>query len=77
MNRYFLFHGSLNSIKYHQNALYHFREFSKEREKAASRGEYQKNKQLLQMNQDMKGYLDWITEAEDLDPLKEPQWVAV
>ena len=43
-----------------------FREFSKEREKSASRGEYQKNKQLLQMNTDMKGYLDWITTADDL-----------
>ena len=33
---------------------YRFREFSKEREKAASRGEYQKNKARSQMDTDMK-----------------------
>ena len=33
---------------------YHSREFSKEREKAASRGEYQKNKARSQMDIDMK-----------------------
>ena len=31
-----------------------FREFSKEREKAASRGEYHKNKARNQMDEDMK-----------------------
>ena len=36
---------------------YHFREFSKEREKAASRGEYQKNKARSQMDTDMKVWI--------------------
>ena len=46
-----------------------FREFSKEREKAASRGEYQKNKLNHQMDEDMKGYMEWLTVAEDMDPI--------
>ena len=37
--------------------LCRFREFSKEREKAASRGEYQKNKARSQMDTDMKVWI--------------------
>ena len=48
---------------------YHFREFSKEREKSAARGEYQKNKLNLQMDEDMEGYMEWLTTAEDMDPI--------
>ena len=59
-------------------------EFSKERAKATSRnvffgnyfdlnflfvrGVYQKNKMKAQMDDDMKGYLDWLAHAEEIDP---------
>ena len=43
-------------------------EFSKERAKATSRGVYQKNKMKAQMDEDMKGYLDWLAHAEEIDP---------
>ena len=43
-------------------------EFSKERAKATSRGAYQRNKMKAQMEEDMKGYLDWLAHAEDVDP---------
>ena len=42
-------------------------EFSKEREKAKSRGDFQKHRERQQMEEDLRGYLDWITQAEDLD----------
>lgn len=43
-------------------------EFSKEREKAKARGDFQKIREKQQMEDDLKGYLDWITQAEDIDP---------
>ncbi|KAK3536780.1 hypothetical protein QTP86_025090, partial [Hemibagrus guttatus] len=43
-------------------------EFSKEREKAKARGDFQKLREKQQMEDDLKGYLDWITQAEDIDP---------
>ena len=43
-------------------------EFSKERAKATSRGVYQRNKLRAQMEEDMKGYLDWLAHAEEVDP---------
>ena len=43
-------------------------EFSKERAKATSRGAYQRNKMKAQMDEDMKGYLDWLAHAEEIDP---------
>ncbi|CAH1264656.1 CACNA1C [Branchiostoma lanceolatum] len=42
-------------------------EFSKEREKIQSRGEFQKLREKQQIDEAMKGYLEWITTAEDLD----------
>ncbi|CAH1264654.1 CACNA1C [Branchiostoma lanceolatum] len=42
-------------------------EFSKEREKARSRGEFQKLREKQQMEDDLHGYLEWIYHAEDLD----------
>ena len=39
------------------------REFSKEREKAKARGEFQKLREKNQLEEDLKGYLDWITQA--------------
>uniref|UniRef100_A0A6I8NSM7 Voltage-dependent L-type calcium channel subunit alpha n=1 Tax=Ornithorhynchus anatinus TaxID=9258 RepID=A0A6I8NSM7_ORNAN len=43
-------------------------EFSKEREKAKARGDFQKLREKQQMEEDLRGYLDWITQAEDLEP---------
>nr|XP_015197992.1 PREDICTED: voltage-dependent L-type calcium channel subunit alpha-1S isoform X1 [Lepisosteus oculatus] len=42
-------------------------EFTKEREKAKSRGEFQKLRERQQLEEDLKGYLDWITHAEVMD----------
>ncbi|XP_069797369.1 voltage-dependent L-type calcium channel subunit alpha-1S-like isoform X2 [Narcine bancroftii] len=42
-------------------------EFSREREKAKSRGDFQKFREKQQLDEDLKGYLDWITYAEDID----------
>ena len=42
-------------------------EFSKEREKARARGDFQKLREKTQMEADFKGYLDWITRAEDIE----------
>uniref|UniRef100_T1IPE0 Voltage-dependent L-type calcium channel subunit alpha n=1 Tax=Strigamia maritima TaxID=126957 RepID=T1IPE0_STRMM len=43
-------------------------EFSKEREKAKSRGDFHKLREKQQIEEDLRGYLDWITQAEDIDP---------
>uniref|UniRef100_A0A8D3BJI5 Voltage-dependent L-type calcium channel subunit alpha n=1 Tax=Scophthalmus maximus TaxID=52904 RepID=A0A8D3BJI5_SCOMX len=40
-------------------------EFTKEREKAKSRGEFQKLRETQQLDEDLKGYMEWITHAED------------
>merc|ERR1719412_2132259 len=42
-------------------------EFSKEREKAQSRGDFQKLRQKKQMEEDLEGYMDWLTQAELLE----------
>ncbi|KAJ3583219.1 hypothetical protein NHX12_034190 [Muraenolepis orangiensis] len=42
-------------------------EFSKEREKAKARGDFQKLREKQQMEEDLCGYLDWITQAEDIE----------
>lgn len=42
-------------------------EFSKEREKAKNRGDFQKSRERQQFEEDLKGYLNWITVAEELD----------
>jgi len=39
------------------------REFSKEREKANARGLFQKFREKQQLEEDLKGYLDWIQQA--------------
>ncbi|XP_063064429.1 dihydropyridine-sensitive L-type skeletal muscle calcium channel subunit alpha-1-like [Engraulis encrasicolus] len=51
-------------------------EFSKEREKSRSRGEFQKLRERQQMDEDLKGYMEWITHGEFVEgqallPLKE------
>lgn len=43
-------------------------EFSKEREKAKARGDFHKLREKQQIEEDLRGYLDWITQAEDIDP---------
>ncbi|KAM9369325.1 voltage-dependent L-type calcium channel subunit alpha-1S [Phaethornis superciliosus] len=42
-------------------------EFTKEREKAKSRGTFQKLREKQQLEEDLKGYMDWITQAEVMD----------
>ena len=46
----------------------YFSEFSKEREKAKSRGDFQKLREKQQIEDDLRGYLEWVTHAEDLEP---------
>jgi hypothetical protein len=48
-------------------------EFSKEREKANARGLFQKFREKQQLEEDLKGYLDWITQAEDIEQLNEDE----
>lgn len=50
-----------------------FREFSKEREKAKARGDFHKLREKQQIEEDLRGYLDWITQAEDIEPEGEDQ----
>jgi hypothetical protein len=50
-----------------------FSEFSKEREKARARGLFQKFREKQQLEEDLKGYLDWITQAEDIEPVNEEE----
>ena len=40
-----------------------YREFSKEREKAKARGAFQKFREKKQIEEDLRGYLDWIMQA--------------
>ncbi|KAH0618760.1 hypothetical protein JD844_018219 [Phrynosoma platyrhinos] len=42
-------------------------EFTKEREKAKSRGTFQKLREKQQLEEDMKGYMDWIVHAEVME----------
>lgn len=51
------------ALPYHPN-----REFSKERTKAKNRGDFQKLREKQQIEEDLRGYLDWITQAEDIEP---------
>lgn len=46
-------------------------EFSKEREKAKARGDFHKLREKQQIEDDLRGYLDWITQAEDIEPENE------
>ena len=41
-------------------------EFSKEKEKAQSRGDFQRLRAQQQMEEDLQGYIDWITQAEEM-----------
>lgn len=57
-----------NSYTWVNNVYDYFREFSKEREKAKARGDFQKLREKQQLEEDLRGYLDWITQAEDIEP---------
>ncbi|KAF5893958.1 voltage-dependent L-type calcium channel subunit alpha-1D-like, partial [Clarias magur] len=46
-------------------------EFSKEREKAKARGDFQKLREKQQLEEDLCGYMDWIMQAEDIDEFNE------
>jgi len=46
-----------------------FSEFSKEREKAKARGDFKKLREQQQFDEDLKGYLEWITQAGQSGPL--------
>uniref|UniRef100_A0A3B1KJ69 Voltage-dependent L-type calcium channel subunit alpha n=1 Tax=Astyanax mexicanus TaxID=7994 RepID=A0A3B1KJ69_ASTMX len=41
--------------------------FTKEREKSSRSGEYQKLRERQQLDEDLKGYMDWITQAEVME----------
>lgn len=57
--------------------LFSIREFTKEREKAKSRGEFQKLRETQQLDEDLKGYMEWITQAEVLDNEQESHGTTV
>nr|XP_042895043.1 muscle calcium channel subunit alpha-1 [Parasteatoda tepidariorum] len=42
-------------------------EFSKEREKAKARGDFHKLREKQQIEDDLRGYLEWITQGEDIE----------
>ncbi|XP_041748107.1 dihydropyridine-sensitive L-type skeletal muscle calcium channel subunit alpha-1 [Coregonus clupeaformis] len=42
-------------------------EFTKEREKGKARGEYTEMRETQQLDEDLKGYMEWITQAEVMD----------
>uniref|UniRef100_A0A8C6QU19 Voltage-dependent L-type calcium channel subunit alpha n=1 Tax=Nannospalax galili TaxID=1026970 RepID=A0A8C6QU19_NANGA len=48
-------------------------EFTKEREKAKSRGTFQKLREKQQLEEDLRGYMSWITQGEvmDMEDLRE------
>ncbi|KAI5607630.1 calcium channel, voltage-dependent, L type, alpha 1S subunit, a isoform X1, partial [Silurus asotus] len=48
-------------------------EFTKEREKSSRSGEYQMLRERQQLDEDLKGYMEWITQAEIMDPAQEGQ----
>ena len=54
-----------------------FREFSKEKEKAQSRGDFQRLRAKQQMEEDLQGYVDWITQAEELEATEEANAIQV
>jgi hypothetical protein len=43
-------------------------EFSKQKGKAESRGDFQAIREQQRIEEDLRGYLEWITKADDLEP---------
>lgn len=60
-----------DSSHYPSYHLFIHSEFSKERTKAKNRGDFQKLREKQQIEEDLRGYLDWITQAEDIEPENE------
>ena len=54
----------LSKVKSWTNQLLR-REFSKEREKAKSRGDFQKQREKQQIEDDLRGYIEWIRSLSD------------
>merc|ERR550539_421720 len=52
-------------------------EFSKDKEKAQSRGDFQRLRAKQQMEEDLQGYVDWITQAEELEAHEEANAIQV
>jgi hypothetical protein len=50
------------------NLLKISREFSKQKGKAESRGDFQAIREQQRIEEDLRGYLEWITKADDLEP---------
>merc|ERR1719264_1842160 len=48
-------------------------EFSKEKEKAESRGDFQKLRQKKQMEEDLEGYMNWLTVADDIEAIRQAE----
>lgn len=46
-------------------------EFTKERDKAKRTGEFQKLREKKKIEEDLKGYLNWILRAEDMERIEE------
>lgn len=69
-SRAFQLHRSLASLisRCDQRTFTRRSEFSKEREKAKARGDFHKLREKQQIEDDLRGYLDWITQAEDIEP---------
>ena len=63
-----LFLKFVEVIQLNNNYYTVFSEFSKERTKAKNRGDFQKLREKQQIEEDLRGYLDWITQAEDIEP---------
>ena len=59
------------------NFAFLLREFSKEKEKAQSRGDFQRLRAKQQMEEDLQGYVDWITQAEELEATEEANAIQV
>jgi len=51
------------SVCFSLSLLSSFSEFSKEREKARARGDFKKLRDKKLFDEELKGYLDWITRA--------------
>ena len=47
------------------------REFSKEREKAQARGDFQQARRKIQMEEDLNNYMEWLTTAEEMGCTRE------
>uniref|UniRef100_A0AAR2K4H2 Voltage-dependent L-type calcium channel subunit alpha n=1 Tax=Pygocentrus nattereri TaxID=42514 RepID=A0AAR2K4H2_PYGNA len=52
-------------------------EFTKEREKSSRSGEYQKLRERQQLDEDLKGYMEWIAQAEVMDNDQDRQGLTI